>query len=749
MTKKISKTFSILITVCMLVSLVPAVSYAAEAGTTFTAGNFTYKVNTDTSTVTLTAIAASALSGDVTVPQTVSDGTSTYTVTALGDAFKNQGAKTNDMTSLVLPDTITTLTGTASFYGCKFTSIHLPSALTGQSNNAGYLWNTFMYCSKLASVELPVGITKCYGTFRNSAVKTVTITGTASVDFFAGSTTNEARAWTDGTTGITIWYPANGTAPARTSASGSFTATVQQIVPEGVEFTYGDFNYKTTGASTVTLISIAASALSGNVTVPQTVSDGTNTYTVTALGDAFKNQGAKTNGMTGLTLPDTITKFTGTATFYGCKFTSIHLPSALTGQSNNAGYLWNTFMYCTQLTNVTLPAGITKCYGSFRNSAVKTVTITGTASVDFFGSAGTSEARAWTDGTTGITIYYPAGGAAPTRTGTSFTATVVALTPTFTDGNFTYKANADGTTAKLTTIVDKTVSGPVTVPQTATDGTTTYTVTEIGAQAFNGANAITSLTLPNTITTIGYQAFMDMKALVDFDMPDSVTQIGYGLFYACNNLETVELSKNLTGLMQTTFAYCSKLQGCVIPDGVTTLNKTFMYCNIIKTVYVPSSVTVITGDDGIKNALFSTFDTDGVITGAPTEPGFVVMGESGTAIEDYMFEKGWNFVPVDADMPLAVTAPKPHDDGTVTIDIINFNDTDKTASIDVFCGFFNRITNRLDDVGMATLSNVDAAGMQQVTIEMNNVYDDTLYYARSFVWENGSIAPFADFGELY
>ena len=192
--RKSKKVLGILISVCMLISLVPTMVSAA-AGDTFTAGDFTYKVNTDTTTVTLTAIAATKLTGAVTVPATVSDGTSTYTVTHLGDAFKNQGTKTNEMTSLVLPDTMTKFTGTATFYGCKFTSIDLPKNLTGDGNTAvaNCLTKTFYYCTNLKSVTLPAGITKCWGTFANgSGVRTVVVTGPSQVDFYQASGTADA-----------------------------------------------------------------------------------------------------------------------------------------------------------------------------------------------------------------------------------------------------------------------------------------------------------------------------------------------------------------------------------------------------------------------------------------------------------------------------------------------------------------------------------------------------------------------------
>ena len=426
------KAFVLLLVLCMLTSLLPAISYAAAAGTTFVAGDFIYKVNSDTTTVELTAIRNGVnLTGAVTVPKTVTYGAETLTVTKLGNAFKNQGDKTKDMTSLVLPDTITIFTGTATFYGCKFTSVHLPTALTGQSDNAGYLWNTFQWCSNLTSVILPAGITKCYGTFRNSVVRNVTIAGTSQVDFFGDSDTVEARAWNDGITGIKIYYPNGGTAPTR--ITGSFTATSEQLLAAADTFTYGDFTYTVNSDGvTVTLTSIAVASLPAAVIVPETVFDTNGgAYTVTKLGAAFYNVEAKTRSMTSLVLPDTITYFTRQATFWGCTgLTSIHLPAGLTGDPSLAGRLTNTFGYCSNLGTVELPEGITSCYGTFGNtsksfsSGVRTVIIKGKSQVKFFRASGTLDARAWQDGITGITIYYPYDGTVPDGTGN---ATVIRL----------------------------------------------------------------------------------------------------------------------------------------------------------------------------------------------------------------------------------------------------------------------------------------------------------------------------------
>ena len=334
-------------------------------------------------------------------------------------------------------------------------------------------------------------------------------------------------------TGITIYYPYNGTAPTRASGNG-ISSTVKTY--GNTEFTSGNFKYKINdGSNTVTLISIAAEKLSGDITVPQTVSDGAKTYTVTAVGDAFKNQGTKTAEMTSLVLPDTITSFTGTATFYGCKFTSIHLPLNLVSDGSSKDYpncLYNTFQWCSNLKSVELPAKITKCFGTFKNSAVKEVTITGKSAVDFYCSSTTVGARAWNDNTTGITINYPADGTAPTRTsGNGISATVKKIgevveetVSQFEAGDFAYKVVEGTETVSVTgfsSSSDK--SGAKVLPQTVTYKDVTYTV-----------------------ISVGYVAFANQTGLTSFVMADSVTTVGQNVFYGCKNLNFVHLSENLT-----------------------------------------------------------------------------------------------------------------------------------------------------------------------------------------------------------
>ncbi len=711
MRRKLLGLFTVL---CMLTALVVPVSVsAASAGDTFTAGDFTYTVLTDTSTVKLTSIAAASLSGAVTIPSTVSDGSASYTVTQLGDAFKCTTAaleaKTVGMTSLTLPDTITKFTGTAQFYACKgLTSIHLPSALTGDGTGTGYLTTSFRYCNNLASVEIPSGITKLYGTFRNSAVRTVTLKSTSQADFFGSSGTVDARAWTDGTTGITIRYPSTGTAPTRTGTS--FTATVQQYTVAGATFTSGDFTYTVNaGSSTVTLTSIAAASLSGAVTVPSTVTYSATTYTVTQLGDAFKNQGAKTSGITSITLPDTITKFTGTAQFYGCSgLTSIHLPSALTGDNTGTGFLTSTFMYCSSLASVEIPSGITKFYGTFRNSAVRTVTLTSTSQADFYAGSGTTAARAWTDGITGIKIYYPYGGTAPTRITGSFTATAEtyggSAPSAFEYGDFAYSVVTDTTDIKVTGFAaGADPTGAKTIPATVTYDDVEYTVITVSGSAFQNQTGITSITLPNTVTTIGNSAFKGCTGLTSFNMPDSVTRIGSNVFMDCSNLASVHLSSNLerdtNGNRQLigTFKNCTALTTVRVPAGMDTLANTFNGSGVTNIILMRVGSTQFPGSTYVPVDDFSTVKVYVIEGGA-------VGGTSASSIvaSNKFVHDGQMYYKATGDDTATAMGPLP--------------DVTLTGAVTIPSKIGNYTINRINDQAFATYLNQHCEYITSMTV---------------------------------
>ncbi|AAM07636.1 cell surface protein [Methanosarcina acetivorans C2A] len=119
-------------------------------------------------------------------------------------------------------------------------------------------------------------------------------------------------------------------------------------------------------------------------------------------------------------------------------------------------------------------------------------------------------------------------------------------------------------------------------------------VTTIGASAFYGCSAPTTVTIPNSVTTIGDSAFQDCSALTTVSIPDSVTTIGDNAFMSCSALTTVNIPDSVTTIGNYAFQDCSALTTVTIGSGVTTIGTSaFQDCSALATVTIGSGVTTI------------------------------------------------------------------------------------------------------------------------------------------------------------
>ena len=107
---------------------------------------------------------------------------------------------------------------------------------------------------------------------------------------------------------------------------------------------------------------------------------------------------------------------------------------------------------------------------------------------------------------------------------------------------------------------DGTAITSITLPATLTSignyaffGTTSLTtisfapgsqITTIGTDAFHGARALTSITIPSSVTSIGAYAFQDARSLTSIEIPAGVTSIGNDAFTRASSLTSVRFLGN-------------------------------------------------------------------------------------------------------------------------------------------------------------------------------------------------------------
>ncbi len=82
----------------------------------------------------------------------------------------------------------------------------------------------------------------------------------------------------------------------------------------------------------------------------------------------------------------------------------------------------------------------------------------------------------------------------------------------------------------------------LTIPSIVYVGQIAYTVSAIGARAFEDDSYTTSVIIPETVTSIGGSAFYKCTSLTTISIPSSVTSIGEEIFAGCSSLISVRLN---------------------------------------------------------------------------------------------------------------------------------------------------------------------------------------------------------------
>jgi hypothetical protein len=290
--------------------------------TDFTVDGIAYTTTSSTAPYTVAIVQKSiGYTGAVTIPASVVNSGTTYSVTSIGDhAFYN----CIGLTSITIPSSVTTIMYYA-FCGCKgLTSITIPSSVNSIGSNA------FMSCSGLKNITIPSSV--------------MSIGSDAFMDLLLlieVDATNTVYSALDG-----VLFNKDKTTLICCPAGKSGTYTIPSSVTSVVKSAFCGCSRLTTVTIPNSVTSIGDQAFifcSGltSVAIPSSVKSIAN----------FVFEGC--SSLTNVTIPSSV-KSIGDWAFYSCTgLASITIPTSVTSIGKYA------FYQCTGLTSVTIPNSIT------------------------------------------------------------------------------------------------------------------------------------------------------------------------------------------------------------------------------------------------------------------------------------------------------------------------------------------------------------------------------------------------------
>ena len=665
-------------------------------------------LTTVTITDSITAIGDHAFSGDVSLSSVtlgtglanIGDfafsGCSTLPKITMGNSVITVGVSAFDgcatLSSVVMGTNLTTI-GDYAFRGCSaLTGITLGNSVSSVSGKA------FMDCPAMAGIYLSSGNKNfrsrsgvLYSYDYKTLIRYPEGKGSTSYTIVSGVTAIADYAFYQVKKPTTILLP-SGLLTIGESAFQGCTSVTYASLPNSV-LTVGRAAYY--GCTAMTSLSISNSV----TTIGDEAFRGCSALKSVAVGTGLKTIGSEAfydcGAMTKFTIPSGVTAI-GASAFEGCSaLTAVSIPSGVTAVRES------TFRNCTGLTSVTLSGGVTSIGASAFEGCSALTSATIPSAVAAIGEKAFCDCAALTSvtipakvtvieretfsGCTGLTsVTIPN---KVTEIGRAAFAGCRSLAGTLTLPD-TVTAVGDHAFSGCTALYEIAMgSGGASFPWTAVSGCTELTAITVasGNQTYKSEGGILfskdgkqlflypagksneRYDVPVRVTAIGDHAFDGCQALDSVTVPDSVTLMGSGVFAGCDGLRSVTVpfldgtlgrlfgSDEGAGLTATRQYYAraySRYKDYYVPSGLRSVTviggdiarNAFENCSMLTSVTLPDSgsslgagafsgcgaLTSITIPDGVTVISWNTFSGCSALTSV-TIPGSV------TSIGDYAF----------------------------------------------------------------------------------------------------------------
>ena len=510
-------------------------------------------------------------SGDVEIPETVMYRDKVLKVTQIGYyAFQN----CKDLTSVIIPQTITSLPSSAFLNCSSLTTITMSSNVTTIGNNA------FEGCKSLSSIVIPEGVTAISNKLFNGCEKL------ASVTLPQGITTIGEGAFM-GCKSLTMLSLPNQISSIEKTAFKNCTGLASIVLPEELttitESTFEGCSGLVSIVMPDKITRIGPTAFK-NCTSLSSIVFSNALYSIGA--SAFQN----CTSLFTVSMPSSV-HLIGKNAFYGC--------TGLKKVIVNDMAAWYNIWFESPESN---PLHYARHLYSDEETEIKELFIDN--SVSSIGNYAFYNA----ENLLGIYIfsYSPPSIHAYTFGNTCYTWTDVYVPEKRKEifQNSDYWRNfksvsdlsptVDGIKYNITTPTEAKVTclgndekyiGQITIPESITFTGKIFNVVAVEDEAFKECSELLSVTIPNSVTSIGLSAFRGCSSLESINIPNHLTSIGDRTFMGCCSLSSIDLPDSLTYISDQSFQNCSKLYSITIPRKVSYIgSNAFVGCNRLKLV---------------------------------------------------------------------------------------------------------------------------------------------------------------------
>ena len=118
-------------------------------------------------------------------------------------------------------------------------------------------------------------------------------------------------------------------------------------------------------------------------------------------------------------------------------------------------------------------------------------------------------------------------------------------------------------------------------------------LTAIGSRAFAGTSALATFAFPQTLTSIGAESFSG-SGITYANLPQSVRYLGAGAFSGCTALTTIQIPAAIEAIRDRTFRNCTELKNVTIPEGIRYIGVAAFQNDVsLQSIALPQSLLTI------------------------------------------------------------------------------------------------------------------------------------------------------------